>query len=896
MEAPAIMVLLQGPNHIIEKANRAAFKFFNNRQILNRPLLQALPELEAQGFNQILTQVFETGIPVFATETKAMLQGNTQGELKEYFFDFSFKRINDDVGLPYGVYIHSADVTNNVYARENLRLAEAQFRTLANSIPQLAWMADPNGHVFWYNQRWYDYTGTNLEQMKGWGWKSVHHPDFLDQVLKKVSDFWAGGWKKNEIWEDTFPMKGANGKYRWFLSRMQPIKDESGQVIQWFGTNTDITEQKMTASKLASEREKLEVMISQSPAGIALMRGPDFIFERVNAGWRRLVSSREYVNRPYAEVYPELEGSGIHAFLKSTFETGKTFVASEMKFLVEVAPKVLEHRYYDFSFIRVGNGAEEPYGIFAHAMDVTSQVLSRKRVEESEDALNLALTSGNIGFWNWDATTGYVHLSETLMVDWGIDPNNFNHTLPEYLERIHSEDRYWFLNKIKKSTFQTESYDIEFRVVKPSGELIWVNAKGQCFADEQKNPKRITGITINTTERKHAAKELQLLKEQAEEANHLKSSFLANMSHEIRTPLGVITGFVDLLRTSNIGPEDSESYMLAIERNSQQLLRLIDDILDLSKVEAGKLVIENVEFSLIDILSDIKSTMAFKAKEKGLSFSLKLVENTPEWLVSDPIRIRQILLNLVTNSIKFTDVGSIDVTVGFQNEKLILEVTDTGCGLTKDQSEKLFQPFSQADASITRKFGGTGLGLALSKRLTEALNGTLRLSHFELGKGCTFVVEVKATLSRRINTDDQKKQHVVKIPNSVTTGRLSDIKILLVEDSLDNQFLIKRILEREGATLDIASDGLEGVQKAIALNPDIILMDIQMPQMDGYTALKILREQGFSNPIIALTAHAMAEEKKKSFEAGCDAHLTKPIQKEILIQEILKCTNSYSSF
>lgn len=902
LEAPALMLLLQGPDYIIEKANPAAVKFFNYRDILNKPLFQEVPEIQNQGFKQLMDQVLETGTPYFGTEMKALIESEIAGEMKEYFFDFSYKRINDNNGKPYGIYIHSTDVTNKVHAREKIRLAEAQFKTMANSIPQLAWMADPNGHIFWYNQRWYDFTGTTLEQMKGWGWMSVPHPDYLDQVLKKITDFWNGGWKVSETWEDTIPMRGADGNYRWFLSRMQPIKDEAGQVIQWFGTNTDITEQKITASKLASETEKLEIIISQSPAGIGVMRGPDFVFERVNTEWCSLVSPRDYLNRPHAEVYPELHNSGIHLYLKKTFETGETFVAKEMKFLVEVAPKILDYRYYDFSYIRLGNGIEEPYGIFAHAMDVTAQVLSRKRVEESEDALNLALTSGNIGFWNWDATSGYVRLSKTLMVDWGIDPDKFNNTFEEYLERIHVEDRYWFSSKIKKSTFQTESYDIEFRVVKPSGELIWVNAKGQCFADEQKNPKRMTGITINTTERKQAAKELQLLKEQAEAANYLKSSFLANMSHEIRTPLGVITGFVDLLRSSNISPSDSESYMLAIERNSQQLLRLIDDILDLSKVEAGKLVVEKVEFSLIDILSDIKSTMAFKAKEKGLSFHLKLTENTPEWLISDPIRIRQILLNLVTNSIKFTETGSINVTVGFQFDKLTLEVEDTGCGLTKDQSEKLFQPFSQADASITRKYGGTGLGLALSKRLTEALDGTLRLSHYQLGKGCTFVAEVKATLSTRIHMQSNSQESknlssrlTFDPAQPVPPGRLTNIKILLVEDSLDNQFLIKRILEREGATLEIASDGIEGVEKATALNPDIILMDIQMPQMDGYTALKILRDQGFSNPIIALTAHAMAEERKKSFEAGCDAHLTKPIQKEILIQEILKCKNAYPS-
>lgn len=380
--------------------------------------------------------------------------------------------------------------------------------------------------------------------------------------------------------------------------------------------------------------------------------------------------------------------------------------------------------------------------------------------------------------------------------------------------------------------------------------------------------------------------QLSLAKEEAETASRMKSSFLANMSHEIRTPLGILVGFTDLLIDERTDGKQRETFASGLKRNASQLSLLIDDILDLSKVEAGHLSMDFSEFSLQQMMKDLVADFAPKAAEKNLEVVLQMGPDVPAKIVSDPVRLKQILINLLGNAIKFTDFGRIELSLKTSGALIHIDVTDQGLGISAADQEKLFKPFSQADESLTRKFGGTGLGLALSQRLSRLLGGDLRLLRSQPGQGSTFrlqlperVENVLAEAPRRLSERPARKS-------------LEGVQILVVEDSPDNQMLITHMLERAGAKIDIANHGEEGVRKAMAGHHDVVLMDLQMPVMDGLTAARILRSQGYKKPMIALTAHAMSEFRDKCLEAGFDDHVAKPIHFDELVKAMSRVAPS----
>ncbi|RZA26153.1 MAG: response regulator, partial [Proteobacteria bacterium] len=322
-------------------------------------------------------------------------------------------------------------------------------------------------------------------------------------------------------------------------------------------------------------------------------------------------------------------------------------------------------------------------------------------------------------------------------------------------------------------------------------------------------------------------------------------------------------------------------------RNGNALSRIIDDILDLAKVEAGRLDIEEVSFTLYKVVSESVELFKDKTKEKGIYLHLNIEESVPTVVSSDPTRLRQILINLIGNAVKFTDKGGIAVNVralpiDLDKVKISIDVKDTGIGLTQAQQEKLFTPFTQADNSTTRKFGGTGLGLALSQRLSQALSGEISISQYTLGEGCTFTFNFVAKIGAA-KADASPKPGSTR---AAKTQSLDGMRVLIVDDSPDNQFLAARLLSRSGAHVATASDGDEGVKAALAGIFDVILMDIQMPKLDGYQAKEALDGLGYQRPIIALTAHAMSDERQRTKAAGFAAHLTKPIDGAELLETL----------
>jgi len=389
-------------------------------------------------------------------------------------------------------------------------------------------------------------------------------------------------------------------------------------------------------------------------------------------------------------------------------------------------------------------------------------------------------------------------------------------------------------------------------------------------------------------------------KEAAEAANQAKSEFLANMSHEIRTPMTAILGFAELLESDDQHSADPNVRLDAvrtIRRNGEHLLEILNDILDLSKIEAGKLDVERISCSPLQIVEDVRSLMQVRADAKGLSLVTRALGSVPDSIETDPTRLRQILINLASNAVKFTEVGGVTLEVRYEGDgqagpKMYFDITDSGIGMNPDSLERLFVPFSQADTSTSRRYGGTGLGLTICKRLAEMLGGDISVTS-ALGTGSTF----RLTISPGLPGSDAmpgavaghgKRASLASSINSAGLPKL-DCRILLADDGPDNQRLISFILKKAGADVVVAENGEIACQQVIAAEAagrpfDCVLMDIQMPVLDGYGATAKLRSLNFRCPIIALTANAMAGTRENCLLAGCDAYLTKPIHREGLLK------------
>ncbi|MFQ5411430.1 MAG: response regulator [Phycisphaerae bacterium] len=470
----------------------------------------------------------------------------------------------------------------------------------------------------------------------------------------------------------------------------------------------------------------------------------------------------------------------------------------------------------------------------------------------------------------------------------------------------------------------------DFKNRAKDGSFYWVQATIVPFTDEYGKIEQYVAIRADITELKRVEdqikeynKELEARHREisainanlteacrkAEEATRAKSEFLANMSHEIRTPMTAILGYADMLRDEGditLAPPQRVEAIETIHRNGENLLGIINDILDLSKIETGKMTVENIPCVPSQVVDAVKEIMKVRADAKGLALHAESVGAIPETILSDPTRLRQCLINLIGNAIKFTEQGAVRLITRFvpdeANPQMQFDILDTGAGMTREQIVNIFLPFTQADTSTTRKFGGTGLGLTISKRFAEMLGGDITIVESQEGVGTRFRLTVATGPLEGVkmiedpNRSETRAVAPEKKKAPAGQRRLDGCRILLAEDGPDNQRLIAHILRKAGAEIEVEANGKLACEAVTAARDgrggtpgfDVILMDMQMPVMDGYEAARRLRGEGYSGPIIALTAHAMAGDRQKCIDAGCDDYMTKPVDRTKLIETIRK--------
>jgi PAS domain S-box-containing protein len=545
--------------------------------------------------------------------------------------------------------------------------------------------------------------------------------------------------------------------------------------------------------------------------------------------------------------------------------------------------------------------------------DITQQ-------HQTQTHLFAAVSAARIGLWDWNIPAGRFLTNAYYHTMLGEAPRQQPLKVQEFFDRVHPDDRDDVMENVAASHADDDFvYSIEFRFRCQDGRYKWIHSTGRVIErDRDGTPIRMIGQHTDVDAHRRAIENVENLNRElaeqieaanrlarkAEAANQAKSQFLANMSHEIRTPMTAIIGFAEALDECVSDPVASQ-FVETIARNGEHLLELINDILDLSKIEEGCLDIETIQCHPRKLLNEIQSLMLGRAEEKGLRWQLRIDDSVPCNVLTDPTRLKQILINLVSNSIKFTERGTVRLdaraTLTDSRWHLKFSVRDTGIGMTQEQLEKLFQPFVQADSSMSRRFGGTGLGLAISRRLAKMLGGEIEVES-RPGMGSVFhltLVAEAAGDSPNCQPGGSAACAACGLPSpsdSATTKPSADkplqgLRCLLVEDGADNQRLIQFVLRKAGAQVETRDDGQAGFREAMrAFRAEqaysVVLMDMQMPVMDGYTATRKLRESGYDRPIIALTAHAMSGAQQECLELGCDAYTNKPIDRHELINII----------
>jgi len=508
-------------------------------------------------------------------------------------------------------------------------------------------------------------------------------------------------------------------------------------------------------------------------------------------------------------------------------------------------------------------------------------------IKRSEERYALAVQGANEALWDWSPVADTIYFSPRMEEMLGVAAGSFNGSPTIWRRHVHPEDQ-TLLQAGLEEVFANrhETLDLQFRMRHVSGQDLWVRLRGAITYGEDGRPQRLVGSLGDITDRKRYEQE-RLRSTAAEAASIAKSEFLAVMSHEIRTPMNAILGMIRLLLDTTLD-EEQRDFAETVLSSGEVLLEILNDILDLSRIEAGKLEIEQIEFDLPAVVDSVVGLMNGRAREKGLTLAAEIGPLVPARVVGDPTRLRQVLLNLLSNAVKFTEQGRVSVRLAqvdqANNETTLrFEIEDTGVGIAEEARERLFNDFIQADPSISRRYGGTGLGLAICQRLVRLMNGTVGVDS-RVGEGSTFWFTIRLPMANVQNEAGQ-------VSTAAPAGSDRRWRILLAEDNPINKKVATIILERKGHQVVTADNGEEALKVVQGQPFDVVLMDMQMPVMDGLEATRRIRSLAGALrdvPIVALTANALAAEFERCMAAGMDGFVTKPFQPDLLFAEIAR--------
>jgi len=705
------------------------------------------------------------------------------------------------------------------------------------------------------------------------------HPDDLEHWRSVVEH----AMRDRAAYTMKFRAVLPDGRVRHIEGRGRVEAGPDGTVTRMFGTAQDITEHEEARDRI----KKLSMVAARTEDGVVITDARGRI---------------EWVNRAFTQI----TGYDLDALRGKTpggvLQGPDTDPATVQRIRDKLANKqgfretLLNYRADGEPYwvqVEVQPLVDDDGGVvnfMAIERDVTEDLEQQAKLDEHRRRLEFALETSRSGLWDWYFEDNSVYFSDMWYRMLGYEPGELPMGFETWTQLAHPED----LPRAQAALTQylqgrTGQYACEMRMRNKAGDWQWIKTIGQgAERDVSGKINRLVGMHVDIHQQKLAQQEIAQARDLAQQASAAKSAFVANMSHEIRTPMNAILGYADLLLDPDQTQADKRNHAVTIQRNGKHLMGLLNDVLDLSKIEAGKMTVEHIACAPEELFRDVLSLMMPQAQAKGIELVFDPLGPMPARIKSDPTRLKQVLINLLGNAIKFTETGSVRLSVrwaqgGDDTARLTCEIADTGIGMQPQHVSQLFQPFNQADTSTTRRFGGTGLGLAISHNLCKLLGGDLTCQSTP-GRGSVFTARFAVGLADA-PVDPSAKP--VAQPHSALVGR----RVLVVEDGADNQRLIKHFLTKTGARVELAANGAVGRDTALAKQRagepyDVVLMDMQMPVLDGYNATRELRAAGYNRPIIALTAHSSTADRQACLDAGCSDYLSKPINRETLIQTV----------
>lgn len=678
---------------------------------------------------------------------------------------------------------------------------------------------------------------------------------------------------------------------RFLLRDYIPVKDEKDNYLGHYWVYQDVTERKKSEIlmqqvniQLDKQKEFYESILNSIPSDIAAFGDQhEYLFVNpvgiANPELRKwIIGKTDYDYCKLKNKPIELADSRRRSFEKIK-ATGQQLVWEE-----KLVNKDGSASYYLRHLYPVFNSDGSMKMALGYGVNITERKHIEDELKKSEELYRLVIEATNDGIWDWDMLSNEVFFNKRLKQMLGYEEMEFEHHLSTWHKIMHPDDLVEAEKILKDHLEKDLPFFYKLRFFHKDGSIRWIMCRGFAMRNEDGLHYRMLGSYTDVTDIMETKEALRIAKENAEETSKAKEMFLANMSHEIRTPLNGIIGLAQLLNKTILNTVQSE-YLKAIRYSADNLLVIINDILDLAKIEAGKMDLEYIDFDVNEIAENVIKSFTYKAEEKGIQLFACLPENRIV-LLGDPYRLTQILTNLLGNAIKFTQNGNVELCIVQQSDDvythLTFHVKDTGIGMHESKMETIFNSFSQAQSDTARKYGGTGLGLAICKKLIELQNGSIGVKS-QLGKGSEFTFDLKY---------DKGNQQSDRIMNQKIQefAPLENVRILLAEDNEINQFLAGELLKSWGIEFDIVANGIEAIVKWTNHDYDLILMDVQMPILGGLEAtLEIRRgeQPKASIPIIALTANAMSSQKDRVMSVGMNDFVSKPFKEVELYQKIV---------
>ena len=751
------------------------------------------------------------------------------------------------------------------YERERIHLALNRHAIVS--------IADRMGRISYVNDRFCELSGYSRDELLGQNHRvlksGVHPPEFYQELWRTIS--------RGEVWQGEICNRSRDGRLYWVQSTITPFLDEAGKAYQYISIRTDITHIKAAAERL----RLLERAVEASSSGITIADATrsDQPLIYVNPAFERLTGYRA----------DEAVGSNCR-FLQG--EERQQPALDELRAAIrqqrEASVLLRNYRKNGSLFWNELQVApvHNPDGQLTHFVGIVNDVTKRREAEQAlevhKERLRRGQVHANVGTWEWNVQTGELYWSERIAPLFGYSEGDLETSYENFIQAVHPDDRQGVLDAVQACIEHDIPYEVEHRVVWPDGSVRWLLERGAVTRDADGRPLEMLGVVQDIDDRKRAEQALISARDDAERANRAKSEFLSSMSHELRTPLNAILGFGQLLEyDTEVGPGQQES-VSEILRAGRHLLELINEVLDLAKVEAGRLEVSIEPVEIRPVVEECLSLVRPIAAERAISLDITSADAGDGQLTvrADRTRLKQVILNLLSNAIKYNrESGRVDVRIQCPEDApgcVELEVADTGAGIPAERLEELFQPFHRLGAEIGN-IEGTGIGLALARRLVELMQGRIEVDSSP-GIGSTFTLRLQreaGPVGAAAATDGDSPA----LP-AATMEYEPRFTVLYIEDNPANLRLVEQLLSRRGDIQMLsAHSGDLGVGLALTRPVDLILLDINLPGMDGYTVLRRLREEPALDrvPVVAVTANAMPRDVERGLAAGFDDYVTKPI-------------------